>query len=498
VLLCVLFFPLRVQRRALDRVSIVISMRPIQFLAVALIVLSTGVAARQNTSTPALIVKQAYEFLTSHLVEGTRCWTGPDGQPGCYPYHFFRPSLTKYSAAQWLWDSGSHMISWSHRNVTNSILDLRTMLQMQRANGFIPETTFWPPQSNDTNFNNELFYGNTETTEITQMPVLAHSLRAIYNQTKNISLLEEFVPKLVAYWRWWKDTRALSDSGLVSILHGWESGLDASPMYDDAYDVGVNPGFYEMYPHFVTLMASYNVLYHWNMSAILSRTQAVDIFNISYLDAWFYIEDVGLNSVYTAGWGILADLASTFNATLAAECAANEALFTERIVKGCWDEGLQRFVTRWRRRDGSWTTTKSETVQSILPLMIRHLPKTYVTKILHTQLLNQSKFWLPYPFPSTSADNPSFTPAEVVDLMWRGPTWGFTNWMVLEGLWVHNRTAELNVALNRWISLVEKSGIWEMYNPITGVSYGVEGLGMSCVIVDWIFRMGRVNSTSLM
>lgn len=452
--------------------------------------------APQNTSTPAAIVRQAHEFLSSHLVEGQRCWQGPDRPTNvttCFPYHFYRPSLSKYSASQWLWDSGSHMITWSHLNVTNSVLDLRTMLQMQRENGFIPETIFWTNQTAGQNAENFLEYGNLETTEITQMPVLAHSLRAIWNKTGDVSLLKEFVPKLVRYWKWWENTRCLSSSGLVSIIHGWESGLDASPMYDEAYNVSANPSFLGMYAHFVTVMTSYNLYYGWNMTEILARTEAPDIFDISYLDAWFYVEDIGLNSVYTQGWGILADLAQQFNSTLAAECAGKEQLFTQRIVESGWNAERSRFMSRWRDIDGSWSFAAAETIQSLLPLMLRHLPKFYAASIVVTQLTQEKKFWLPFPVPTTSADDPSFVPQEVVDLMWRGPTWGFTNWMVMEGLQVHGYSWELNQVMDKWIALVEKSGIWEMYNPLTGAPNGVEGLGMSCIIVDWMFRLNRVH-----
>jgi hypothetical protein len=104
----------------------------------ATVVVPPTPTSSQNTSTPEAIVRQAYTFLDEHLIQGNRCWTGPNGEPNqCYNFHFFRPSLTKYATAQWLWDSGSHMITWSHRNVSNSILDLRTMLQMQRENGFL-------------------------------------------------------------------------------------------------------------------------------------------------------------------------------------------------------------------------------------------------------------------------------------------------------------------------------------------------------------------------
>ncbi|CUE73437.1 glycoside hydrolase, putative [Bodo saltans] len=463
---------------------------------VMMIVAYVATCQQQNTSSPTAIVDQAYTFLTEHLVEGSRCWDGPNGEPNqCYDFHFYRPSMTKYATAQWLWDSGSHMITWSHKNVSNSIADLRTMVQMQRRNGFIPETIFWPPQSNVTNVNNMWFYNNTEVCEISQLPVLPYSLRAIWNATHNVSLLHEFVPPLVRYLDWWFQTRRLSDSGLISILHGWESGLDASPIYDAAYNVSSNPTFEQMYPHFDDLMVSYNLYYGWDMDDILSRQAAPEIPN-TLLNAWFYVEDIGVNSVFGAGWGVLAELAMLMgNQTLATFCSAREAEVLGSVLSHGWDANLHRFVSRWRAPNGTWLTTDPETVQSLMPLLFSQLPNDIATSIVTTQLLNTSKFWTNFPIPSTSADCPSFTPDETVDLMWRGPTWGFTNWLIMEGLNVHHFTQPLNDMMDRWMQLVELSGIWEMYNPNTGAAYGVEGLGMSCIVVDWMVRLGRVNVT---
>lgn len=63
------------------------------------------------------------------------------------------------------------------------------------------------------------------------------SLRAIYEQTKDVDLLREVVPKLVKYFYWWKENRDVDGDGLVTILHPWESGIDLSPAYDPALGV---------------------------------------------------------------------------------------------------------------------------------------------------------------------------------------------------------------------------------------------------------------------
>jgi hypothetical protein len=52
---------------------------------------------------------------------------------------------------------------------------------------------------------------------------------------------------------------------------------------------------------------------------------------------------------------------------------------------------------------------------------------------------------------------------------------------------------DVNTIMDKWIAMVEKNGIWEHYNPDTGVGYGAEGLGMSCLIVDWMVRLGKAS-----
>ena len=73
------------------------------------------------------------------------------------------------------------MIAWSRLNVTNSILDLRTMLQKQvRKDGRIPEMIYWGKQSTGSNLVNKLLLSDTSQTDITQMPMTPIALRRIY------------------------------------------------------------------------------------------------------------------------------------------------------------------------------------------------------------------------------------------------------------------------------------------------------------------------------
>ena len=172
------------------------------------------------------IIDACYRHLESNKQIGER-WG--------YEYHFYKPANTKYGPSQWLWDSGWHMIVWSHRNVENAIKDLQSLLNFQQDNGFIPEMIFWGQRSKLAKFMDRFFgYSNEKYTDITQMPMLAYSVRAIWNATKNVDLLKDFIPKLVRYFEWWEKERDPDGDKLISIIHPWESGIDASPLYDPA------------------------------------------------------------------------------------------------------------------------------------------------------------------------------------------------------------------------------------------------------------------------
>jgi hypothetical protein len=433
----------------------------------------------QNTSTIAGIVETCHAFLQSHELIGEK-W----GKP----FHFYFPSCDKYSMNQWLWDGSSHMISWSHLNVTNSILSMRTMLSMQQADGRCPEIILWGPSTVEGDALQLLMYSTLETVDLTQTPLIPFALRAIYNKTKDVSLLKEFLPKIVKYYDWWANTRAIDGDGLVSIIHGWESGLDASPLYDGPYGVtSPQPSYFELYPKFAELILAYHWEYGWNQTEILSRSRPP-----GPLNAYFIVQDVGVNAVYASGWGILSELAAYYDPVVSAYCKNKQQFVENTIVTKCWNSTLKRFISFYHDINGVRQEIDVEAVQSLLPIMIESITEEQQQSIINNQLLNPKKFWTNYPIPSVAADTPQFQPEFTVDLMWRGPTWPMMNWMVMEGLNRHGHFDVTKQLMDRWIALYQKSQVYEQYNPITGAPYGPVGLGMSSLIVDWIYRFGLI------
>lgn len=522
----------------------------------------SGVHGSRNRSQ---IIEDCFAILDTHWVTGRRCWNDTHSQRfkfpwagKCQDYGFFRPSAgagAKYASAQWLWDSQLADLVMAHRNVSRSITDLRGLVSMQldgaydaNFDGMIPEIISWPQtRSEKSNLLNLAYYGNNDVALNSQMPVAAWNLEAIYRATGDKAVVRELLPKLAKYHRWWR-TRQERDpatgrilSSCPSILHGWESGLDASPSYDEAYNVGTpTPTQSQMYPQFLTLMVGYELNFQWNLTRILNRAHAAAV-NPTPLqrflmnDAYFYVQDVGLCAVLAHTSGVLARLADEVgDSALAATLRSQEQELTEAIVSKHWDAKNNRFASRWRRPDGSFALAAANTVQNLFPLLL-NIPDRLFSIVLNTQLLNPSKFWfgggrVQFPVPSCAADDPSFNASysEGDDLMWRGSTWGATSYFVAlalaEGrnrterlLWPRHRAMLqreaaasgsapdlLSVYIERWVQMISnasatappetgalgKTGIFEMYDPTTGAGQGVAGLGMSTLAADLLIRFG--------
>jgi glycogen debranching enzyme len=393
------------------------------------------------------------------------------------PYHFYRPALTKYGPYQWLWDSGWHMIVWSHRRPENAIADLRTLLQFQQPDGFIPETIFWKQNSLLRRlvawFNG---YSQAEYTDLTQMPMLAYSVRAIWQATHEKNLLKEFVPAIAQYLEWWQ-RRDHDNDGLVSIIHPWESGMDASPTYDPVFHLS-HPRPWDMYPRFWRLLRRHHKS-GWNQQAILRGE-------------WFNVEDVGVCSVYADGWGVVAALAAEFDSDLAARCRLQHRRYQEAVIRKCWDENRAQFVSYYHQ-NGAEIASRADTIQTLLPLLLDDLPEPIQQKLV-AKIKDPGRFWLSYPVPTVARSEVAFNPHEN-RLLWRGPMWPGTTWLVMEGLLKHGFQAEAAAILGRWSDLYLQHGIWEYYNPLTGKGLGQPRLGMSTIIVDMLDRCGRVPSS---
>jgi hypothetical protein len=234
----------------------------------------------------------------------------------------------------------------------------------------------------------------------------------------------------------------------------------------------------------------YATQFGWNQTAILNRSKAEP----SVRANWFMVQDVGVNTLYAVGWAVLGDLASVYNDhAVASLCHGYNNIAEQAMHAHMWKPELGRFVTTYRDRDGSQQFSSVQAVQTLWPLLLRSLaPEQRIALVADVR--NPRKFWTPFPFPSVSLSEPTYTARYTVNLMWRGPAWGFTNWFVLEGLAAVGESALVNEAVARWTEAYRVApGVWEMWNAETGVGYGAEGLGMSSLLIDWLHRTSMLT-----
>ena len=76
------------------------------------------------------------------------------------------------------------------------------------------------------------------TSCITQPPLAAVAVERVAGAARPGSgraFLADLYPKLVAYHSWCYDERDLDHTGLVTLIHPWECGLDSTPPWMDAF-----------------------------------------------------------------------------------------------------------------------------------------------------------------------------------------------------------------------------------------------------------------------
>lgn len=139
-----------------------------------------------------------------------------------------------------------------------------------------------------------------------------------------------------------------------------------------------------------------------------------------------------------SGWGVLGDLASQFDDDLAQKCYDNQRSSEESILTHLYNAETHQFEHRWQEKDGRWQRYSLRTIQILFPLLLTSLPNEALDKIL--QLLRDvNEFGTTFMVPTVSKAAPEYNPVADTLLLWRGPVWGFTNWLIMEGLEKHGQ-----------------------------------------------------------
>ena len=319
--------------------------------------------------------------------------------------------------------------------------NLRAILQEVTPNGFVPN------------------FGSARSASLdrSQPPVGAYVALKISRSRSwaadraGDEMVAEIYPQLLRWHRWWLPHRDGNGDGLLEWgsdpLEGspvwgsgtlrdamYESGLDNSPMYDEA---------------------TYNY-----------QTHTMEL------------ADVGLNALYALDSWALAEMAGILSITSDVDTLTREyQQMTELINRELWNEAAGIYQNKFW--DGRFSPALSPT--NFYPLLAGVVPPDRARRMVNDHLLNPKEFWSGFGLPSISRSDPGYRSSErlreglqgSVNDYWRGRIWGPMNFLVCEGLRRYGFDLESQALARRSIDLFlgewrGESHIHENYDDVSG------------------------------
>lgn len=369
-------------------------------------------------------------------------------------YRYTRPAPHVYEY-QWLWDSCFHAITYRWFDLSMARDELLSLAAGQVMDGpdagMIPHMIYWKGDGSH-------LWGRPDRSIITQPPLLAVAARLVHQRQPDRDLLAEIYPRVCAYHEWFDRRRDPDGDDLVSMIHPWESGWDASPRWDGPMGLD-NPTSKQT---------------HDARDALVPRLIEYDC-DIERLMAMgsFAVESVEFNAIRAADLEALADIGEVLG---------------EDVTN--WRERAQAIQVATAKffRDGGFYDLDGPNEQPIVMrsaapfiLMFGGCVSDAQAAELVRQLTGPS-FWTPYPVPTTPIDDPRFEP----DQYWRGNVWPSVNWLVYQGLRRYGYMAEASHIAQQFAALIERTGFHEYFNPITGEGYGPDQQSWATIILDML------------
>lgn len=412
--------------------------------------------------------------------------------------HHTIPSAGLYPH-QWLWDSCFIAVGLAHYDVKRAKTEILNLLQGQWANGMVPHMIFNSGDEHHRDRNSWRSWVNANapdgvaTTGITQPPMLAE---AIVRIGKQLQLPErrlwykKVYPKLVKHHQWLYAERDPHNEGLSVQIHPWETGFDDTP-----------PWMFELHKHQLSWWIRAVERFHLEPVINLFRRDTKHVppsQRLSTIDALalystqrrlrrkaydidgilshslFAIQDVGFNSIMIRANSLLRDIAKTAGQQLPEELKAKMKQ-SEEALELMWDEQTTQYYSR---NLVTHHQIKIPTLAVLLPLYSGAISKDRADKLVQ-HLTNKKEFGAKFPVPSTPLNSEWFHETGY----WQGPTWINTNWLLIDGLKRYGYDELAEQVRESSLALVEQSGFYEYFSPITGEPAGIPNFSWTAALI---------------
>ncbi len=411
--------------------------------------------------------------------------------------HATRPAAGLYPH-QWSWDAGFIAIGYARYDTARALAELRSLFRGQWSDGMLPHIVF--TDGDDSYFPGPSYWGTERspyapprprTSGIIQPPIHATAALRTYRHAVDRdavrSVLEELMPRLAAWHGYLHRERIRPGIGLVEIWHPWESGMDNSPLWDEALGRIVPAGVrswvradldhahpderptdddYLRYLHLVDLFRDLS----YDPGRIRRATP-------------FAVADVLMNTLWIEANRDLATIAELLGAD--GSCFrdwADEA--TAAMNELLWDDTLEVFVDFDLVADAPICTRVGAAFAPLFAGVPDEGRAARMVRRLHAEVGERltATTWM---VPSFDPAEPGFLPTNY----WRGPVWVNVNWVLYQGLCrygYHTEAASLRASL---LDLADRSGFFEHYDPVTGDGHGADRFAWTAALVlDLLFE----------
>jgi hypothetical protein len=339
------------------------------------------------------------------------------------------PNQRKYPW-MWLWDSCFHAIAWSGLGDPRAVRELESIVSLQLPSGFIPHMGYpTGPEASLT------LWSRPGRSDITQPPMYGHALRVLAARGFAV---EHLYGAATAGLDYLFAHRRDPASGLIRVVHPWETGCDDSPRWDGWRARPFN-------------RLRWNIKKHHLVRSLELQDGAA-----------------GANPGFEVGSAGFSALVA-FNARELAELTANQELLSKSAALArALDEHWLDEQRTWRDvcLAGPGGTSAVRTLDALLGVLVsensEHLERAFA------EVFDARSFWRPCGPSGTAADEPSYAPGAY----WRGDAWPQVLYLVMTATQRRGREADARRLAERLVLGCIGSGYAERWNPETGVGLG--------------------------
>jgi Trehalase len=359
-----------------------------------------------------------------------RNWVGEHG--------FTMPNRRKYPW-QWLWDSCFHAIAWSALGDDRCRTELESLFALQLPSGFLPHMGYQA----DPERSLELWHCPGRS-DITQPPMYGHALSVLAARG---FAAEHLYDAAAAGLRYLFAQRRDRDSGLIRVLHPWESGCDDSPRWD-GWD---SRPFSER---------RWNARKRELVRSLVLRDDAASA------NPQFEIGCAGFSALVAFNAKELALL--TGDAAL-----LNAAAELSHAIDARWDEDERTWSDARLRGPGSRASAR--TLDGLFAVLVSEDER--LLDAAFAQVFDAAGLWRPHGPSGVAADDPAYDPRRY----WRGDAWPQETYLVMVAAQRSGREEAAHRLAQRLVAGCVRSDFAERWNPETGAALGAVPQGWAAL-----------------